>query len=246
MATKISALIERALCLYNDPKGDRFGTAKVLAFANEAIAEVAGLRPSEFVETIPVQLVPGSTQKLPAGYCFIEVEDASTISADGTVASQTVGDRLDTVMAERFGGVSCADKSNDDPKSYSPQSAAGVSYSPAVFKVSPPAPDGVTATVGVVATNSSPAAVLGSDCSPLPATYDAQIVDFMLYRMHSIQVESAFHVAQAQRYCDKFYAALNADYQSASRVKSGFNYGKTGEGNENLGAQRDLQGVRLA
>lgn len=245
MATRVSKLIERARCLYNDPKSQRFGNAKILAFLNEAIAEVAGLRPSEFVEVISVDLTGGTLQTVPDGYCFIEVDGVSS-SADGAASSSSmsIGTQLDTAMAERFGGVSCADM-DASAEDYVPQSATGVSFSPSGFKVSPPAPEGVEATVDVVVTNSSPATVLGSDCSPLPATYDAQLVDFALYRMHAIQVESAFHVAQSQRYCDKFYASLNADYQSASRVKSGFNYGNTGEGNANLGAQRDLRGVAL-
>lgn len=239
--TKATNLIERALCLYNDPKGERFGAPKLLSFLNEAVAEVAGARPSQFTEVISVQLQAGALQSLPFGYCFIKVDG---VSASDTETTATVGPQLDTVMAQRFGGEACRDR-GADPEDYVPQAATGVSFSPSMFEVSPPAPEGVTTSVDVVATNSTPATLLGGDCSPLPAVYDAQLVDFMLYRMHSIQIESAFHVAQAQRYCDKFYGGLNADYQSASRVKSGFNYGRTGEGNANLGAQRDLRGVVL-
>lgn len=242
MATQISDLVDRALCLYNDPKRTRFSDEKVLAFLNEAIAEIAGLRPSEFVEQVEVPLVAGALQTLPPGYCFIEVNGVSGTADDAPTA--TVGSQLDTVMADRFGGTSCADQSGD-PEDYAPQAATGVSYGPAWFRVSPPAPEGVTSTVTVIATNGNPDKIELAGCSPLSAAYDSQIVDFALYRMHSIQVESAFHVAQSQRYCDKFYAALNADYQSASRVKSGYNYGRDGTGNANLGAQRDLRGVAL-
>ena len=244
MATRVSDLVERARCLYNDPKSDRFSDVKILTFVNEAISEVAGLRPSEFVEVISVPLTEGALQTVPDGYCYIEVDGVSPSGDAGAAPTTTVGKRLDTVMAERFGGVSCAD-SGGGPEDYAPQSATGVSFSPKAFKVSPPAPEGVETSVDVVVSNANPPTVLGSDCSPLPAPYDAQILDFVLHRMHAIQVESAFHVAQSQRYCDKFYAALNADYQSASRIKSGYNYGATGEGNANLGAQRDLRGTAL-
>ena len=242
MATQISELVECVVELYNDPKQVRLTTEKAVKHLNQAIAEVAGLRPTEFTETVSVPLVAGALQALPPGYCFIEVNGVSG-TADDT-STTTVGSQLDTVMADRFGGTSCADQGGD-PEDYAPQSATGVSFSPGGFKVSPPAPEGVTATVDVIATNSSPDLVLAAGESPLPRTYDAQLVDYALYRAHSVQIESAYHVAQAQRYCDKFYAALNVDYQSASRVKSGYNYGRTGVGNDNLGAQRDLRGTAL-
>lgn len=239
MATTTADLIDRVRCLYNDPKSQRFSDDDILKMLSAAVAEVAGLRPSEFTEILEVPLVAGLTQQLPTGYCFVEVEGAATAAGDST----TVGAQTDTRMAERFGGVSCAD--GGDPSVYAPRSASGVSFNPGWFRVDPPAPDGVSTTVRVVAVNASPAPLATDGCSPLPATYDGQLVDYALYRLHSIQVESAYHTAQASGYCNKFYGALNADYQSAARIKSGFNLGKEGTGNAQLGAQRDLRGVVL-
>lgn len=233
-------LLCTARLLLNDEKGVRYTDAALMKFLNMALDEVRAARPSEFIETIEVQAVPGDTQSVPEGFTFIEVKGAANADPSATSVSST----LDDVMAKRFGKSACNGKGSSTG-GYAPDSAKAEGFDPRGFIVSPPAPEGVAASLEVRVINANQPDISIDECSPAGKQFDARLVDYMLFRAYAIQSESAYEREQATFYCNKFFNALDVNYQAVSRVKSQYIFGMDGIGNETVGTNRDLRGIQL-
>lgn len=222
----------------NDEKAERYTDAQLFKFLNEGIDEVRAARPSEAIECISVPLVEGIKQNVPDGFDFVEA-----IGVEGATADAGIGSTLDETMAKRFGKNPCKAPSGGGG-TFTPSAARAVEYDPTGFMVSPPAPAGVSSSIEVAVVANQRAETGPGDDLPLGRNYHAALIDYVLYKAHSIQAESAYHLAQQQFYCDKFYRTLGAGYDGTSRVRSGYNFGAEGSGSPTVGTNRDLRGIR--
>lgn len=233
-------IICRARIVLNDEKAVRYTDERLLKFVNEAVDEVFAARPSEAVECITVSLRPGAKQSVPDGYQFVEAVGLGGQEGEGSVG---VGNELDETMAKRFGKAPCkAPQSAGD--TFTPSAVKSVEYDLTGFVVSPSVPVGVSASLEVAAVKTVRDTLNITDEIPLGHDFHASITDYVLMRAYSIAAESAYHQAQQQFYCNKFYRRLGVGYDGISRVRSGFNFGADGTGNATVGANRDLRGIR--
>ena len=251
MFTKAGDLVACVRTLLNDPKAERYDDAGLVKFLGEAVTQAYAARPSLATEIIQVQLKPGTRQSVPDGYSFVEV-----VGIENDPEQTGVSSELDDVMAKRFGGLTCAAKLRcavderagpgaavEDGEPFGLSSAKPISSDPRAFVVAPSVPDGANVRVDVSAVNLSKGGLELGGCSPLPKTFDAAVLDYALYRAYSIEIESAYAQAQAQQYYQSFCDRLNIFYNGEARVKSGFNMGLDGTGNERVGPSRDLRGI---
>lgn len=233
--------VQLTLC---DGEGVHWTQEELIGYFNEALAEIAGLRPDEFVKRVTLTLQPGSSQKLPRPYIdIVSIEatlDENGDEIDRPIAATTssAGDRLggkyrcapDGIGA-RYGGVA----------GYSITSSAR-----GYFTVTPAVPEGEKVRVSAMVHVPPPRFTEEhlDDCNcVLPTIYDAQIVDWMLKRAYEKDIESQWARDRAAYYGAQFSIGMNADYRAASRLRSGYMLGQKGTGVETTGWRNEIRGV---
>ena len=214
---------------------------ELLTYFNEALAEIAGLRPDAFVKRVTLELKPGAQQQLEKPYIDL-VNVNGNLSRSGepidksiTKSNSTAGDRLGgkfRCMADApFTGIS----------GYT-ITAASHGY----FTVDPPVPEGEVAYIDAMVYVPPPIfslSDLDDENCVLPTIYDAQIVDWILKRAFEKDVESQWARDRAAYHFQAFRLGMNADYRSASRLRSGYILGEKGDGYEPTGARNEARGI---
>ncbi|MFV0512496.1 MAG: DUF6682 family protein [Jhaorihella sp.] len=243
MSRTVRALLDQVATTLCDPEGVHWTEEELLGYFNEALCEIAGLRPDAFVKRVSLKLKPGAQQKLPS--CYVDlVKVNGNLDQSGVVTDQeatktvsTAGDRLGAKfkcaneVAETFDGIS----------GYK-VTAASHGY----FTVDPPVPEGTKAYLDAMVYVAPPSFELEDLDDPkcvLPCIYDAQIVDWILKRAYEKDTESQWAVSRASYHFQAFRIGMNADYRAASRLRSGYILGQTGDGNEQVGIYNDRRGV---
>lgn len=199
-----------------------------LEYFNDAQRQIYADRPELFSENETINLVPGSHQNLPDG-CALQKVTSSTGKDQRTR-------KISDVMLQAFSGVNCKPSCLCDPADYT---VSGFSYNPedpTHFFVDPPVPnDGVVhqaditclqAPPEVTATGTKPNLTYSPDVIKVPTKLHNAVVEWMLYRAFSVDMESAQSYERMQFHLKHFYEILGAE-QKAEAVMAQFQDGRS-------------------
>lgn len=207
-----------------DDTSARFVTwsrAALVDYYNEAAQMMVANRPDTFAKTIEITLVPGSLQKIPAGYrSFVKVD--INISASGAEATPVIpGDEYFTkIMASK----ACLPKGCvTAQQDYAVKSFSKSSVSDTEFTVSPPVPPGMSpkARVAVIG---SPSKVCPSDvgaCVEYDPVFTGAVVEWMLYRAWGGDAEIVGGTNAAVAHGRMFFQMLGVQLQREQQFFSG-------------------------
>lgn len=250
MASTTSDLVRRARLTLCDPDAKHWTDEELLAYLNEAVCELAGLRPDEFTSQTELALVPGRCQTVPEGCDLVSVQgDCSGEDPGITRATSTAGDRLGAKFLCRDDVCPDApDADGGEPTECAIWRASSFRVTPAsrgYFMIDPPVPDGCSDITVTAMVYCMPERLpLGDDPEcVMPCSYDAQLVDFILMRAFEKDIDSVSAQQRASYHRRSFYQGVNADYRMASRRRSGYILGETGHGNEQSGWRNEIRGV---
>lgn len=244
MPRLVQAVFDQVQMTLCDEEGVHWTPDELLMYFNEALSEIAGLRPDAFVKQITLELKPGKYQQLPKPFIDI-VEVQGNLDENGKQVAGSINKTTSTA-GDRLGGkYNCAPDGiaarYDGVKGYK-ITAASHGY----YTVNPPVPEGeevrITAMVYVPPPLFTEEHMQDCNCV-LPTIYDAQIVDWMLKRAYEKDIESQWARDRAAYYGAQFSIGMNGDYRAASRLRSGYILGEKGTGVETTGWRNEIRGV---
>lgn len=243
--TTVGSLVTRASRILNDT--EVAGRAKLwpndalVDYLNEGLALLQSLRPDSFVETISMTLTPGSYQIVPDGVDQLvelldNVDSGSAISTGGITEAD---ENARTAIQNYNCPPSDCGATQANADAYRVQSFTRSGTDLRGFHVQPPVPAGespeVTARVVMGPPCHEPAEM--DTCVGVPRKHEAALVDWVLYRSWSTDIESEFAFRSAAAAHDRFYLVVNAARLNEARFGSKFWMGRDGDGDENTNAR---------
>jgi hypothetical protein len=233
MVESAAALIVEVARLLNDAEPGfehiRWTRADLLEYLNDAQRQVYLYRPELYARTELYPLASGSRQgPLPAG-CQLQKVIGSTPGAGRAR-------KLDDGLLQAFADTGCTPASGCEDYRVS-----GYSYTPQdpmAFFVDPPVPDdGQAYTVALVCQQCPEPITLAQldDADPrndrlmTPARLHNALIEWMLYRAYSVDMESAQSFAKQQDHWQHFYAMLGVS-EAKERVVAGSQAGRAPDG----------------
>lgn len=207
----------------------RWTRADLLEYLNDAQKQVYLYRPELYAQTDVFALVPGARQgPLPDG-CQLQ-------KIIGSAGDAGRARKIDDGLLQAFADTGCAPVNvSDDYRvggySFTPQD-------PMSFFVDPPVPnDGRSYTVALVCQQAPEAITLAQldDADPrndrlvTPARMHNALVEWMLYRAYSVDMESAQSFAKQEAHRQHFYAMLGVS-EAKERVVAVSQAGRAPEG----------------
>jgi hypothetical protein len=205
-------LIREVAALLNDAEPGyahiRWTRADLLDYLNDAQRQIYLYRPELYAQTDVFALAPGTRQgPLPDG-CQLQKIIGST--GEGGRAR-----KVDDGLLQAFADTGCLPVSAGDD--YRVRGYSFTPQDPMAFFVDPPVPDdGQTYTVALVCQQTPEPIVLAQldDIDPrndrlvTPARMHNALIEWMLYRAYSVDMESAQSFAKQQDHRQHFYAML--------------------------------------
>ena len=194
------SIVNKAKIIVQDNTGVRYPDSEFLGWCNQAQRDVVAVKPDAYVKNVPVQLVAGTKQSLPAdGTVLVDVK--RNMGADGTTAGKTIRmvpqgvlDALNpdwhTTAASATGLHYVFDKR--DPKHYyvyPPQPATGMGYVEIIHSATPT--DCTLAEFDGVSTGEVDSVIALDDA------YESPLLDLMLYRAYSKDSKYAGNAGRA-------------------------------------------------
>lgn len=202
--------------------------ADLLSYAVEGLAVLVSLRPDAFVTVEEIELTAGSRQTIPDEYDAL-VGIVAGLNESGSEAGPVVAtdDTFAHLAPSQCGPDSGDCGTNGEPvvvKSYSV-----FQQSQRHFTVSPPVPAGKTAKVMARLVKAPPCQLAASDCLPVALKFHPALVDWIVYRAFSKDIESAFALEASARHYRWFFETLEAQRIGEARFRSGYHLGMVGE-----------------
>lgn len=201
-------LIDELLLLLNDAElgheSTRWGRDQLLEYANDAIPQIALIRPDVVSENTTLTLQPGSRQELPED-AFDLYRIDGVLDGNGNVISRPgESDREASIVAQTwFGALGCHNSSG-------PYVLTSYEFTPddsTIFYVQPPVPPGKTvkiqANIGQL-----PAPFGEDDKIPIDDRFHNAMIEWALYRAFSIDQESQTNAVYAENHKEHFYEML--------------------------------------
>ena len=234
----VRELIVRAANILNDFDHEtgthiRWHQSTLVAYLHESLCELQAHRPDAFACTRTLTLQPGSSQQLPPDLqSLVRIEQNNSTAENGSTIEGSTISEADERISRAFKKKRCLSSSATDcfatsPAPYSVGSYTKNPFDESHFTVSPPVPQGQTATVRAVVVR-RPARISATDLDAViePACkYEAQLVDWVVMRAYETDIESASSMAMAKQHRDHFYLALASKYLQAQRQGSGLYLG---------------------
>lgn len=251
--TTAANIIERAQTLLRDDESDNAGVvwpdSDLIEWVSEGIQVIASLRPDAMTETANIPLVAGAAQTLPDEYAaLLSVEGTVVVHPDGSVTVEQEATVADSRMVRRFGKKRCLASQAPGPcgqigADYRVRSFSISPYNQRDFRVEPPVPAGASVEIRATVTKVAPALSLGDRNKPLPvqSKYDAALLNWVMHRAYSSEIESEYATASREQHLRAFYSVLNGTYFADSRLASGYVLGREGTGDPRSGAPRELR-----
>jgi hypothetical protein len=235
----IDTLLKRVSRLLSDDYTDdkdtvRWPRATVLDFLNEGLAHIQSLRPDAFTTTKVFELKPGKNQEAPKGVAsIISVDCVVEHNADGTWREVNPVVEQDQSYAKYFAGNACApgavgkDCAKRSDVKVVAYSKTGQS-NPRAFNVSPSVPSGKSIHVNATVVMEAPCYCIENpdECIDLPTRFHAALVDWILHRAYSQDIESAFATNASVRFESSFYRFISNGYLQEARHASGYYNGQ--------------------
>lgn len=241
MPRLVKNILDQVSTALSDEERVHWSRGELLTYFNEALREIAGLRPDTFVKRATLKLTTGAVQTLPAPYLDVVMVNGN-MDENGNAKAQVLT-KTQSTAGDRLGGkYSCASATSYDGV----QSYEIVSASHGYFKVEPPVPKGVTARIDAMVYVPPPEFTedqIGQKNCVVPCMYDAQIVDWIMKRAYEKDTESQWSRDRAAYHFSAFRLGMNADYRAALRLRSGYILGEKGTGVETTGWRNETRGV---
>lgn len=208
MATTVKDIFDRAGIILRDTEFRQWTEDELLAWYNEALAEVVRVRPEASALLHPQVLVAGSVQDLPAN--AVQLLRVSLCVESGRAPRRTEIETLDSANPSWQSGTP-----SDSVKRY-----AVDGDNPRQFFVFPPN-DG-TGNIELVYSLVPENVIVSTGLFGLPAIYEAVVLNYILFRAFSKSSEDASHDSQANKYYSLFAEAVGtSDVVSEGRFNKG-------------------------
>jgi hypothetical protein len=239
-------LLRRASRLLNDDVTDkdtvRWEFATLVDFLNEGAAHMQSLRPDIFVESVDLEITDACPQRLPDKYDSLVAIDKVIEKGPGgrtRVVNEVIEEshefakHVETICSPGVGPSNCTPTSNGVKPSVLSFSKTAESLKE--FYVSPPIPFGKSVTVKARVVKQAPCFCADNpkDCVDIPTKLHAALIDWVVHRAYSMDIESEFAYRSSQRYEASFYRFIGNGYMQEARFGSGYFNGKEGQGDEN-------------
>lgn len=243
----LKTLVRRASRLLNDDIEDkdtvRWPFATLVDYLNEGAAHIQSLRPDAFTADVTLEVTDVCPQRIPAIYdSLVSINKVIEKGPGGRVSVVNDVIEEDNALSKYVAPV-CVTGENASaggclPKSVAPKIASyskASSKSPTDFYVTPAIPHGKSVTVMATVVKKAPCfcADMPDTCIELPTKLHAALIDWMLYRAYSMDIESEFSYRMSTRYEASFYRFINNGYLQEARFGSGYFNGEKGDGDEN-------------
>jgi len=215
LATEVAQLLNDA-----EPEFEhiRWSRAELIEYANDAVVQIAMLRPDTVAKDETVALKPGARQELPEGGTrFQRVE--GTFDRHNVLQGQPF--RMDT-RAARIARTWFAAPSCPHSGDYVVTAFAFDPANPRVFFVEPPVPPDPPVKV-IVSLARVPQPVDENEALPMDRRFHNAVIAWMLYRAFSKDQDSAPDAAHAANHLRHFYEMLGLSQRADERY-----YGQAG------------------
>lgn len=237
--TTVGSLVARARSILRDKKvqgrEQLWPDAVLTDYLNEGLALLQSLRPDSFVRTVTLTLSPGSYQTIPDDYDqLVEVMD----NTDGGVTPVSYGpvSEADDNARNAIQDFNCADepcaKASGDADAYRVSTFSRSGTDLRGFHVQPPVPAGQRPKVTARVVANPPCHYDVTACVGVPRKHEAALVDWMLHRAWSTDIESEFAFRSAAAAHDRFYLVVNSARLNEARFGSKYWLGREGDGDE--------------
>jgi hypothetical protein len=138
----------------------------------------------------------------------------------------------DEVFSKYFESTACA---KPKAKKGAVQTFGRNQFNPRSFTVSPEIPRGHSTIISALVVEKAPCHCvdLPDQCVEIASKYHAALVNWVVSRAYSIDVESTASMARAVRYEEQFYRLIADGYMMGSKFGSGYYNGQEGKGDAN-------------
>ncbi len=215
--------------------GVHWPVADLVEFAAEGIREIAAVLPHEFVEIIDMPLTASATQQLPPGYVDIARIIGRVDPATGELDVDSV-ERIRSDAATRLRGkFQCSGTGTVTH----PARFDLVEHGRGEFIIKPTPSGGEILRIAAIA---EPLAIDTTNyTTPLAKPGDAYepiLTHWILARAYEVDAESDVANDRASYFRNRFYTEINAAYAAASRMRSGYVLGQTGDDDAHISPAR--------
>jgi len=227
-------LVIRAARLLNDYADDgdqfvRWPKPVLLDYLNEALCQVSAHRRDAFAAQAVLQLKPGPQQTLDSAYLdIVSLGRNMTRAPDG---SPVLGDQI-VEQNQKFAAVfrkkpCLASQACSADAVYAAKSFARNPVDPAVFDVTPPVPVGSNAEVMATVIRKPPKLSMGdlNKCVGVKCEFEAALIDWMLYRALSTDMESEVSAKMSARHETSFYNLLGVQKRNRAEFNTDVRHG---------------------
>jgi hypothetical protein len=249
----LGAVIKRARFLLNDNAEDkdtvRWPDANLIDFFNEALTHLQSLRPDLFTSSEVFEITGCSPHKIPPEFDSLLSVDAVVVKTLNGGFKEVNSVTEENMKLSRFmtpnpckKGDGCSPTPESTIKGFSKNN-----INPTEFYVSPDLPYGKSAFVRATVVKKPPCYCPDdmNECLDVPAKLHAALLDWVMYRGYSVDIESEYALRQSVRYENSFYRFIANGYLQEARANSGYYMGADpakGEGDPNV-TQRSV-GIR--
>lgn len=195
---KASDIITRAQELLLDTKGTRWTPDELRGYLTEAQLKLVDLRPQAFSTERDIDLVPGSSQPLPTDMLYL-LDVVSNVKVPELQVTRVELRDLDTT------DPAWRNKPGDGTiyhYAYNPN------RHPDLFYVYPAIPEGITATIRILASTAPPDITKKDEELPLRDRYRPALLDYVIYRAYQKDNEEPENRARSNEAYNRFLASL--------------------------------------
>lgn len=221
MSKTVSSVISEVGGLLNDRETGfehiRWTAADLLEYLNDAIMQAYLVRPQLFAHKETMDLVPGSVQTVPDG---CQLQRVVGVPGDTKPAR-----KLDESMLAIYGGLACECSCSD----YKIDGYAANATDPNGFYVDPPVPDDGKTHQAVILCLQAPSEVTATTDAagvvtyapadmPIKGKLHNAVIEWMLYRGYSVDMESAQSDRKMTFHLRHFYEMLGLDAKITDKL----------------------------
>jgi hypothetical protein len=221
MSKTVSGVIDEVAGLLNDRETGnehvRWTEADLLEYLNDAIMQAYLVRPQLFAHKETVTLVPGSVQTLPDG---CQMQKVIGVPGDNKPAR-----KLDESMLAIYGGLACECSCS----TYKIDGYASNASDPNSFYLDPPVPDDGTKHEAVILCLQEPSEITATAGAngvltyapadmPIKGKLHNAVIEWMLYRGYSVDMESAQSDRKMTFHLRHFYEMLGLDAKITDKL----------------------------
>lgn len=217
MSKAVASVIDEVAGLLNDRESGfehvRWSEPDLLEHMNDAIMQAYLVRPQLFAHTETVALVPGSRQTLPNGCTLQRVAGGA-----GSGASTKPARKLDESLLAIYGDLACSCSCSG----WNLDGFTSNASDPNTFYVDPPVPDDGQKHEATIVCLQEPSEITASKSAdgsytytpadlPIKGKLHNAVVEWMLYRAYSVDMESSQSDRKMAFHLRHFYEMLGLD-----------------------------------